>query len=60
MQRTQIKSKYCKTCRKQTRHDRHVTAMGCGDLLLVVCTLGLWLGLRQLFKPGYRCSVCGR
>ncbi len=58
VQRTQIISRKCRRCRKRTRFERHVTAMGCGDLLLVIATLGLWLILRWLFTPGYRCSIC--
>jgi hypothetical protein len=60
MHRTAIKSKYCKNCRKRTAHHRYVTAMGCGDLFMVIITLGLWVVLRALFTPGYHCSVCGR
>ena len=59
MQRSQLKQRYCPMCKKTTKYERHVTAMGCGDLFMVVFTLGLWLPLRWLFTPGFRCTVCG-
>lgn len=59
MQRSQIKRAYCESCEKETKFERAVTAMGCGDLFLTVCTLGLWVIVRQLFKPAFRCSECG-
>lgn len=34
--------------------------MGCGDLFMVLLTLGLWLPLRWLTKPRFRCADCGR
>lgn len=59
MQRAQSISRHCESCRRRTRFERHVTAMGCGDLLLVVLSLGLWLPIRWLLKPGFRCVECG-
>jgi hypothetical protein len=59
MQRTQIVSKACPTCGTVTKFERHVTAMGCGDLIMVIFTVGLWLLIRQVWKPPFRCSVCG-
>lgn len=59
MQRTQLITKHCRQCKARTKFERHVTAMGCGDLLMVLLTLGLWLPLRWLMTPGYRCTQCG-
>lgn len=59
MQRTKIKSKHCRRCKERTKFERHVTAMGCGDLFMVVLTLGLWVVVRHIFTPGWRCTVCG-
>lgn len=36
MQRTKLKSKHCRRCKKRTKYERHVTAMGCGDLFMVL------------------------
>jgi len=60
MQREQIKRMHCKQCGKNTKHERHTTAMGCGDLFMVVITLGIWLIFRELFKPRFHCSECGK
>ncbi len=59
MQRTQLKRKMCKSCQKTTKFERHVTANGCGDLLLVFATFGLWVIVREMFKAPYRCAECG-
>ncbi len=59
MQREQIKRKFCKTCGKVTKFERHVTAMGCGDLVMVILTMGVWLILRHFLTPPYRCHECG-
>lgn len=60
MQHTQITSRHCATCGRLTKFERHVTPLGGGDFILVLATLGLWLLLRALFKPAFRCSFCGR
>jgi hypothetical protein len=60
MQRVETVSRYCPQCERQTRHDRHVTAMGGGDLVLAIATLGVWLVFRVLYKPEFRCVRCGR
>lgn len=59
MQRTQLKTAMCNTCGKTSKFERHVTAMGVGDLFMVLITLGTWLALRELFKPKFRCKDCG-
>jgi len=60
MQRSKIKSKFCRECGKQTKHECHHTALGCGDLLLTILTIGAWILLRWLFAPGFRCTNCGQ
>lgn len=60
MQRHQLKKQYCQHCGEMTRHSRAVTAMGCGDLLMVIVTMGLWLPFRWLLLiPRFRCDKCG-
>jgi hypothetical protein len=59
MQRTQLKTAMCKTCGKFSKFERHVTAMGVGDLFMVIITFGLWLVLRELLKPKFCCKECG-
>lgn len=59
MQRAQLKRRHCRKCGRKTKHERFVTAMGCGDLVLTICTLGLWVVLRHVFTPKFRCSECG-
>jgi len=59
MQREQIKKAFCKTCGKESKFERHVTVMGAGDLVMVILTVGLWLILRHVMIPRYRCHECG-
>lgn len=59
MQKVSIRRQYCGVCNEKTKHERHITAMGCGDLILVIATWGLWLPVRWLFLPSFKCSVCG-
>ena len=59
MQRSQLKRAHCRTCNKPTKFERHVTAMGCGDLVMVIGTCGLWLIARHLFTPDFVCTECG-
>jgi hypothetical protein len=59
MQRTQLKTAMCEICSKNSKFERHVTAMGVGDLFMVIITFGMWLILRELFKPKFRCKDCG-
>ena len=59
MQRHKIRRQFCNNCQTKTKFERHVTAMGCGDLVMVICTLGIWLIFRLLMTPGWRCSDCG-
>ena len=59
MQREKHQRRYCKVCQEQTKFTQHTTAMGCGDLFMVVCTFGIWLILRVLFTPPFRCNDCG-
>lgn len=59
MQRTELDSRPCPNCGKVTKYERHVTAIGGGDFVLALMSIGLWLLLRQAFKPPFRCSICG-
>ena len=59
MKREQIKRAHCSTCEKNTKFVRHVTAMGCGDLLMVLMTCGLWVIARTVFTPRFSCDNCG-
>ena len=59
MQRTQIERRRCRTCGKGTKFERHVTAMGAGDLVMVWMTAGFWLLARHAMTPKFRCSECG-
>jgi hypothetical protein len=59
MQREQIKRAHCSTCEKNTKFVRHVTAMGCGDLIMIMVTCGAWLIGRFLLTPKYICDNCG-
>jgi hypothetical protein len=59
MQRTAISRYFCRQCGQATKHERNVTAMGCGDLILVIGTCGLWWVIREVTKPKWRCSECG-
>ena len=60
MQREQIKQYKCKSCEMKTKHVRHVTAMGCGDLIMTLSTFGLWVILRAILTPGFHCDKCGK
>ena len=59
MQRKETKTGVCKCCRKRKRFTRYITAMGCGDLVLVLFSFGLWVLVRGLFKPRFKCEGCG-
>jgi hypothetical protein len=59
MQRSSISRRFCRQCERSTKHERNVTAMGCGDLILVIATCGLWWVVREIAKPKWRCSECG-
>lgn len=59
MERTQLASRHCTHCGTIRKFERHVTAMGGGDLIMIILTLGVWLLLRRLWTPPFRCSVCG-
>ena len=59
MQRKETKTGVCKCCRKRKRFTRYITAMGCGDLFMVLITFGLWVLFRAIFKPKFRCEGCG-
>ncbi len=48
MQRTKISRRFCKNCGKKTKHERHITAMGLGDFIMIIFTCGLWLIARRL------------
>lgn len=60
MQRTQIKTAMCKTCGKNKKFERYVTAIGVGDLVMSIVTVGGWMVLRHLLKPKFRCTECGK
>jgi len=59
MQRVAISRRDCPRCGQPTKHERYVTAMGVGDLILVLFTFGGWWLLREAMKPKWRCSECG-
>ena len=57
------RSKWCKTCNRQVQAQRNAMTWGCGDLVLIPLTLGLWLVFRAAMMPArnpWRCSSCGR
>ena len=58
MQRRQLANRHCSECKRKTKHERNVTAMGCGDLFMVLATCGTWLILSQLTKT-WSCDRCG-
>ena len=52
----------CGQCGKATKHERNAMVMGCGDVVMVLLTLGLWLPLRLMLNAmsnPWRCSECG-
>lgn len=58
------KSRYCKSCRKNTLHIRHRVSEMWGCLLTLI-TVGLWIPIwfvMSLFGTfgSYRCQTCGR
>lgn len=59
MHRTQSIKKLCKACGKKTKFKRRVKPIGGGDLILGLFTAGIWIALRFIFSPNFRCSVCG-
>ena len=59
MARTQTIQKLCKACGKKTKFKRRVKPIGGGDLILGLFSAGIWIALRLLFAPNFRCSACG-
>ena len=55
----EISSGHCPHCNTRTKLERNSMVWGCGDLVLVLITCGLWALVRILMRPNWRCSVCG-
>jgi predicted RNA-binding Zn-ribbon protein involved in translation (DUF1610 family) len=58
-----LTSRWCKSCKKQVAAQADSAVWGCGDLIMVLLTFGLWaifrLVMLAIFSP-YRCTNCGR
>jgi hypothetical protein len=59
MQRVKTKHAHCGICKADQKFERHVTAMGVGDLVMGICTCYLWILLRYAMSPPWRCATCG-
>jgi len=55
----QIANKSCTQCGQNVKAERNASQMGCGDLVMVLLTFGLWVVIRQLFKKPWLCTQCG-
>jgi hypothetical protein len=59
---TQVNRRYCPECEKETKCQRNAIEWGAGDLILILCTIGLWVpakyALAAALNP-WRCSDCG-
>lgn len=56
-------SRWCKGCGRQVAAVASSTGWGCGDLLLIPLTVGLWLPIRfalMAMTNPWRCQECGR
>lgn len=52
----------CAKCETVRKFEKNAMVWGCGDLLLVVVTFGVWAVIRfvaDLMVNPWRCSVCG-
>ena len=56
----EVDNRPCSSCGKATKSERETVNYGCGDLLMVVLTTGLWVLFRYAMRPGWKCSTCGR
>lgn len=57
-----ITSKHCAQCNAQKKFERNSMEWGCGDLVMVLITLGLYLPFKFLIhakKNPWRCTTCG-
>ena len=58
-----VSSRMCATCGTVRKFEKNAMVWGCGDLLLVVVTFGIWVIIRYvadyMVNP-WRCSVCGQ
>ncbi len=57
-----IARKYCRSCGEMTRAERYTRPLGCGDLVMVLATFGLWIPIRMLIghvTHPWTCSACG-
>ena len=55
-------SAWCPECERQVKAERNSAVWGCGDLLMVLFTFGLWVPLRIVLTSGsrrWRCCYCG-
>ena len=49
----------CRHCMTRVKLERPAMVWGCGDLVMVLLTCGLWALGKILMRPAWRCSVCG-
>lgn len=50
---------FCPTCKTHTKVERNSMVWGCGDVVMVLFSCGLWVLGRILLRPAWRCSQCG-
>jgi hypothetical protein len=58
----QVSRRPCPQCGREVKAERNSTVWGCGDLVLVLVTLGLWVPIRWALGTGsnpWRCAECG-
>jgi hypothetical protein len=58
-----IASRWCRRCKRRVAAQANSTVWGCGDLVLVLLSLGLWVPVRivlMILTNPWRCPECGR
>ena len=57
-----VSSRTCSTCQTTRKFEKNALVWGCGDLIMILVTFGVWLLLKfgfDLASNPWRCSVCG-
>ncbi len=57
-----IQQRWCPGCKHAVAAQRNSGVWGCGDLILILLTVGLWLPIRMTLagmSSPWRCPQCG-
>jgi hypothetical protein len=58
----QVSRRFCRRCGRHTKFEHNAFVWGCGYLILILATLGLWLipkAVIHFLCDPWRCARCG-